>query len=123
MAKRRGRKAGTGLSGAAATIGAALGGFAAKIDNINRQKAAIAKEIQVLIKQAEGMMQALTVRETRTVKVPGATTAATPTGRGNRKKRSAAARKAMSEAQKRRWAAARAAGGEKAAKPARQPAK
>ena len=104
--KKRGRPRNSALGNAAASVGGALGQFAARYDSLNQQRVELARELQGYIKQAQGMAKGLSIREIPFPKLTGKAK--------KRRKMSAAARKKIGQAQKKRWAAKKAS----AAKPA-----
>ena len=112
--KRRGRPPGSGtVTRAAQSFGTLLGNVAAKVDSWVAQRDEIAKELNGVISRAQGMLTALGgespfPRRGR----PAGMVSANP-GR-KRRKMSAQARKAISEAQKARWARQKAASGRNA---------
>ena len=102
MAKRTGRK-GRRLNATAETIGFTLGRIAARIDAWKRHRKEIAAEIQGVVNRAQTMLRDIGHEPA-------------PAGKGGRPKRftmSAAARRKISLAAKRRWAERRAAEGKK----------
>ena len=106
MAKRVRRRS-SRLDNAAATLGGILGALSSRVEHVNRQRAEVSKEISGFIRHAEGMLVQLS-RQGRLAKLRGFTN-----GKPGRKagyKASPEARRKMSIAAKRRWAARRAAG-------------
>jgi hypothetical protein len=111
MAKRRGRPPGSGKRAAATktaeNIGSALGTVMAKVDAWMAQRAEIARELR----QAADRIMAGENPFGQRITTPSmlAKEVVKPEGQGGlarkRRKMSAAARKAISEAQKARWAA------------------
>jgi hypothetical protein len=108
MAKRRRRS--SKLGSAAGSLGHALGVLANKVERVNQQRAAVSKEIIAFVQHAQGMLSDL--GHGARIAIPRArkrfTTAlaaAQKPGRRTGFKVSAAARRKMSLAAKRRWAA------------------
>ena len=96
MAKERGRKT-TRLDGAAVVTGSALGELAAKIDSLSEQRDSISAEIRQYVRQAQGALRGLSSGENlfpfgRKVRTQAATKP--------RRKMTAKARKAISDARK-----------------------
>ena len=88
-----------------------LGNVAARVDSWVAQRDDIARELKRVIERAQGMLAALG-GESRFPRRSGRGAGAvmvTPQRGRKRRKMSAAARKAISDAQKRRWAKQRAA--------------
>ena len=104
MAKKRGRKTST-LDSAAIAAGSALGTLAAKVANVNRQRAEVISEIQEYVKQAQGMISGLSGREIPFPKIRATDRKPVKAAPKAKRTMSAKARKAISEAQKARWAA------------------
>lgn len=103
MAKKRGRQPSGRLGNAAASFGAVLGGLAARADRLTRERSELVTEIQGFVKQAQEMVGRLATREIPFPKFSKAKKAAKPPA-PRKRRMSAAARKAISEAQKKRWA-------------------
>jgi hypothetical protein len=103
MAKRqkRGRPA-----GGAATLGQMLRGVASKIENWRSTRDEIAGELSGIVSAAQGMLSELGVSAAPRRGRPGRTRK--PAAVRTRRKMSAKARKAISDAQKKRWAAQKA---------------
>ena len=97
MAKRRARKA-TRLDAVAMAAGSTLGSIANQLDALNRTRNEISEQIRGLVRRAESELKGLadgeTVRDGRSAKRIAKA----------RRRMSAEARKAMSDAQKKRWA-------------------
>ena len=112
MAKKRRRKSHSRLGDAAESFGHVLGVLTSKVDHVNRQRAEVSKEILSLVKSAQGMLSELGHQaELRLPKGRKLLDSIGATGKSGRKqghKVSAAARRKMSLAAKRRWAAKRA---------------
>jgi hypothetical protein len=112
MAKKMRRKSRNRLGDAAESFGTLLGVLTRKVEHVNRQRAEVSKEILSLVKSAQGMLSELGHRaELRLPKRRRLLDSIGATGKPGRKqgrKVSAAARRKMSLAAKRRWAAKRA---------------
>ena len=113
MAGRRGRRA-KGIEGFAEDLGRLLGTAQAKAQGWIGQRHTIAKQLQQIRDTASGLLSELAGAASsgrrRGRRAAGAVAAAGATGVIRRKRRlSAKARKAISDAQKKRWAAVRAA--------------
>jgi hypothetical protein len=96
------------MDDAAASLGNLLGVLSSRVQNVNRQRAEVSREISGFIRHAQGMLSQLSRQQ---MALPGLK--ALTNGRPGRKagyKASAAARRKMSIAAKKRWAARRAAG-------------
>ena len=110
MAKKRGRKSRTKLGDAAESFGHVLGVLTSKVEQVNQQRAQVSKEIMSFVKSAQGMLSELghkaELRMPNGRKFLGAV--AGKPGRKRGYKVTAAARRKMSMAAKRRWAARRA---------------
>ena len=98
MAKRRARKA-TRLDAVAIAAGSTLGSIANQLDALNRSRNEISEQIRGLVRRAESELKGLangqTVRGGRSAKRIAKA----------RRRMSAEARQAISDAQKKRWAA------------------
>jgi hypothetical protein len=113
MAKKRGRKSRNKLGDAAESFGHVLGVLTSKVEQVNKQRAEVSKEILGFVKSAQGMLSELghqaDLRLPNGRKFLGSALAAIrKPGRKRGYKVSAAARRKMSLAAKRRWAARRA---------------
>jgi hypothetical protein len=111
MAKKR-RKSRSRLGDAAQSLGHVLGVLSNKVEAVNRQRAEVSKEILSFVRSAQGMLSELGHQaelrlpsRRRLLKSMGPVT---KPGRKRGYKVSAAARRKMSLAAKRRWAAKRA---------------
>jgi hypothetical protein len=94
------------MNDAAASLGNLLGVLSNRVEHVNRQRAEVSKEISGFIRRAQGMLSQLSRQELPRLM-------ALTNGKPGRKagyKASAAARRKMSIAAKKRWAARRAAG-------------
>ena len=114
MAKKRSRKSRNRLGDTAESFGHVLGVLTSKVEQVNRQRAEVSKEIMGFVKSAQNMLSELGHQaELRLPKgrklVNSAMAAVGRPGRKRGYKVSAAARRKMSLAAKRRWAAKRAA--------------
>lgn len=112
MAKKRGRKSRNKLGDAAESFGHVLGVLTSKVQQVNQQRAQVSKEIMGFVKSAQGMLSELghraELRMPNGRKFLSSIAAAGKPGRKRGYKVSAAARRKMSLAAKRRWAARRA---------------
>ena len=113
MAKKRNRKSSSRLGDTAASFGHVLGVLTSKVEHVNRQRAEVSKEILGFVKSAQNMLSELGHQaELRLPKgrklVASAMASVGRPGRKRGYKVSAAARRKMSLAAKRRWAAKRA---------------
>jgi hypothetical protein len=112
MAKKRRRKSRNRLGDAAESLGHLLGVLTRKVEHVNRQRAEVSKEILSLVKSAQGMLSTLghqaELRLPRGRRLLDSIGASGKPGRKQGRKVSAAARRKMSLAAKRRWAAKRA---------------
>src|SRR5262245_233606 len=111
MVKKRSRKARRRSRGAAESLGHVLGVLTSKVEDVNRQRAEVSKEIMNFVKSAQSMLSELGHRAAlRLRKAPKVfpTRSSGKPGRKRGYKVSAAARRKMSLAAKRRWAAKRA---------------
>jgi hypothetical protein len=112
MAKTRGRKSRRRSTGAAQSFGHVLGVLTSKVENVNRQRAEVSKEILSFVKSAQNMLSELGHQAARRLPKGGKMLSTSgSSGKPGRKrgyKVSAEARRKMSLAAKRRWAARRA---------------
>ena len=96
------------MNDAAASLGTLLGALSSRVKTVNRQRAEVSKEISGFIRHAQGMLSQL-ARQERSF--PGLKSLSNgKPGRRAGYKASPAARRKMSIAAKKRWAARRAAG-------------
>jgi hypothetical protein len=113
MAKKRSRKSHNRLGDAAESFGHVLGVLTNKVEQVNRQRAEVSKEILNFVKSAQGMLSELghqaELRLPKGRKFLRSMKATVKPGRKQGYKVSPAARKKMSLAAKRRWAAKKAA--------------
>ena len=96
------------MDDAAASLGNLLGVLSNRVRTVNRQRAEVSKEISGFIRHAQGMLSQLSRQDLALPKLR-----LLGNGKPGRKagyKASAAARRKMSIAAKKRWAARRAAG-------------
>ncbi|MGH9383448.1 MAG: hypothetical protein ACRD2N_04075 [Vicinamibacterales bacterium] len=113
MAIKRGRKSRNRLGDAAESFGRVLGALSSKVEQVNKQRAEVSKEIMSFVRSAQGMLSELghqadlRMPKGRKFFTSPFATADKP-GRKRGYKVSAAARRKMSLAAKRRWAAKRA---------------
>jgi hypothetical protein len=112
MAKKRRRKSRNRLGDAAESFGHVLGVLTSKVEHVNRQRAEVSKEILSFVKSAQGMLAELghqaQLRLPKGRRFLGSIGSTAKPGRKRGHKVSAAARRKMSLAAKRRWAAKRA---------------
>ena len=113
MAKKRGRKSRNRFGDAAESFGHVLGVLTSKVEHVNKQRADVSKEIISFVKSAQGMLSEL--GHQADLRIPKGrkflSSALAGIGKPGRKpgyRVSAAARRKMSIAAKRRWAAKRA---------------
>jgi hypothetical protein len=109
VAKRR-QQGNPRLNATAASIGKAFGKVAARIDSWQRQRAEITRDIHEVISKAQGLLHE--VGHGPTSRAVGSLAEIAHVRRGGRQKgfkMSAAARRKISIAAKRRWAAKKAA--------------
>lgn len=111
MAKRRGRPRNSKLGDAAASFGNVLGVLTNQVESVNQQRAAVSREILAFVQRAQGMLADLghdiPIAKGRFSR---ALSKASKPGRKAGYKVSDAARRKMSRAAKKRWAARKAAG-------------
>ena len=111
MAKKRGRKS-RRARGAAESLGHVLGVLTNKVEDVNRQRAEVSKEILNFVKSAQSMLSELghqaALRLPKGRKLFASSGSSGKPGRKRGYKVSADARRKMSLAAKRRWAAKRA---------------
>lgn len=111
MAKKRSRKSRRRSRGAAESLGHVLGVLTNKVADVNRQRAEVSREIMNFVKSAQSMLSELghqaALRLPKARKVFRTSSSGKP-GRRRGYKVSAAARRKMSLAAKRRWAAKKA---------------
>lgn len=109
MAKRRGRKKGSGLDAVAMAAGSTLGTIANQLDALNRKRNEISVQIRRLVRKAESQLKGM-AGDAAPVIARGRKAAgkAVKTAKKVRRTMSAKARKAISDAQKKRWAAKKA---------------
>jgi hypothetical protein len=112
MAKKRRRKSRSRLGDAAQSFGHVLGVLTSKVEYVNKQRAEVSKEILSFVKSAQGMLSELghqaELRLPNRRKLFRSMGSVSKPGRKQGYKVSAAARRKMSLAAKRRWAARRA---------------
>ena len=110
MAKKRRRK--SRLGDAAQSFGHVLGVLTSKVEAVNKQRAEVSKEILSFVKSAQGMLSELGHRAELRLpsrrKLLKSIGSVSQPGRKRGYKVSEAARRKMSLAAKRRWAAKRA---------------
>jgi hypothetical protein len=102
MAKRRRRKR-SGLDAVAIAAGSTLGSIATQLDALNRKRNEISIQIRDLVRQAESQLKGMAGVESPFPR--GEAKPVVKTTTNARRKMSAKARKAISDAQKKRWAA------------------
>jgi hypothetical protein len=108
MMAKHSRRRRTRMNHATASLGNLLGLLSVRVKNVTRQRAEVSREISGFIRHAQGMLSQLARQE---MSLPGLNSPSN--GKPGRKagyKASAAARRKMSIAAKKRWAARRAAG-------------
>ena len=117
---KRGKTRSNRMNSAATSIGTTLGHVAAKVDALNKQRAAVVEELREVMSVAQGMLTELGAdaasagRQARkTVQKAAGKVAKKHT---RRRKMSAKGRAAISVAAKKRWAKAKAAKKKKTAK-------
>jgi hypothetical protein len=112
MVKKRGRKSRRRSRGAAESLGHVLGVLTNKVEDVNRQRAEVSKEILNFVKSAQSMLSELghqaALRLPKSRKLFTSSASSAKPGRKRGYKVSAEARRKMSLAAKRRWAARRA---------------
>lgn len=101
MAKKRGRKSNR-LDAVAEAAGSTFGSIANQLDALNRKRNEISAQIRGLVRQAESQLKGMAGGESP---FPRAAKSAAKTAKKTRRKMSAKTRKAISDAQKKRWAA------------------
>jgi len=111
MAKKRGRKSRNKLGDAAESFGHVLGVLTSKVEQVNAQRAQVSREILGFVKSAQGMLSELGHKAD--LRLPNGRKLLSSLGVGRPGRRRGykvtdSARRKMSLAAKRRWAAKRA---------------